>query len=296
MATGKKRIEDFIPDISDKEKKMPIPTRRKELRQIRITNEDYNIAYDFASKAYKEFGPLALSIVVFGSVAKGVPRPESDIDIIIVIDNVSQIWDQEVIAWYREELFNLVKAEKHRDRLHINTVSLSAFWDNVLQGDPAIINMLRYGVALVDLGFFEPLKYLLLSGRIKHSPEAIYTALNRTPWHMLRARIKTLSAIEDFYWAMIDAAQAALMIHGKTPPSPEHISQLLTDNFVKHRKLHQRYVDWYNELYHLTHAIKNNRVQRISGEEYDKWAKRTTEFTKVLEKLTRKGEGRYFKR
>ncbi len=287
---------DRLPDISDIERKLPIPTRRKELRQIRITREDYNIAYDLAGRIYKKFGPLVLSIVVFGSVAKGIPKPESDIDIIIVVDNVSQVWDQEVIAWYREELFNLLKVEKHRDRLHINTVSLSTFWDNVLNGDPAVMNMLRHGVALVDLGFFEPLKYLLYSGGIKHSPEAIYTVLNRTPWHILRAKIKTLSAIEDFYWAMVNAAHAALMIRGVMPPSPEYVSQLLTDHFVKHRKLQKTYVEWYDELYHLAHAIKNNRVQKISGEEYDKWAKRTAEFASIMEKLTRESEAEYFRK
>jgi predicted nucleotidyltransferase/uncharacterized protein (UPF0332 family) len=295
MVTGKD-IKRIFPDISEKEQKLPIPTRRKELRQIRIAREDYNIAYDFAGKVYKKFGPLVLSIVVFGSVAKGIPRPESDIDIIIVVDNVSQVWDEEVISWYREELFNLTKNEQYRDRVHINTVSLSSFWENVLAGEPAIINMLRYGVALVDLGFFEPLKYLLISGKIKHSPEAIYASMNRTPWHVLRARIKTLSAIEDFYWAMVDSSQAALMMHGRTPPSPEHISELLSDVFVRNRKLQKSYVEWFNELYLLAHAIQNNQVQHISGEAYDKWLRRTVEFTKVMENITKSGERSYFKK
>jgi predicted nucleotidyltransferase/uncharacterized protein (UPF0332 family) len=278
------------------EEKTPIPTRRAELRKIKIAREDYRVAYDFAGKIYKKFGPLVLSVVVFGSVTKMEAKPESDIDLAIIIDNVSQIWDEEIISYYREELFKLVRAEKYRDRLHVNTLTLSTFWDNIRAGDPAIINMLRYGVALVDLGFFEPLKYLLYLGRIKPTSEAIYTVLNRVPWHMLRARIKTLSAIEDFYWAMVDASHAALMTYKYTPPSPEHIGDMLTDAFVKHKKLSKTFVDWYAELYALSHDIKNHKIHKIDGEMFDKWYQRTVDFSKVMDKLVKDGEKEFLKK
>jgi predicted nucleotidyltransferase/uncharacterized protein (UPF0332 family) len=272
------------------EKKLPIPTKREELRKTSVTENDYKISYDFAAQIYKKFGSVVLSVVLFGSAAKATAKPESDIDIIIVTDNVSMVWDEEVISWYREELFKLIKANPNRDRLHVNTIALSAFWDNIRVGDPAIMNMLRYGVALVDLGFFEPLKFLLLQGRIRPSAEAIYTVLTRVPWHLLRARVKTLSAIEDLHWAMVDSAHAALMVRNQIPPSPEHIPRFLTEVFVKHQKIEKHFVQWYAELYEMTHAIKNHKVHRISGEEYEKWYKRTDQFTKVMERLAKEGE------
>jgi len=278
------------PEIKVPEQKLPIPTKREELRKIKVTQEDYKAAYDFAAKVYKKFGPLVLSIVLFGSAAKGEPKKESDIDIAIVIDNVSQVWDEEVISYYREELFKVLKADPNRDKFHVNTVTLSTFWDNIRVGEPAMLNMLRYGVALLDLGFFEPLKYLLLLGRIKPSAEAIYTVLNRTPWHQLRARIKLLSTIEDFYWAFVDSSHAALMTNGQTPPSPEHIAELLEETFVKHRRISRVYIDWFNELYNLQHNIKNHKVEQISGEMYDKWQKRAAQFTSIMERLTKSGE------
>jgi len=284
------------PKAEFPEEKIPIPTRRAELRKIKIAREDYRIAYDFAGKVWKKFGPLVLSVVVFGSVTKGEAKPESDIDIAIIVDNVSQVWDEEIISYYREELFKVVRAEKYRDRLHINTATLSTFWDNIRAGDPAIINMLRYGVALVDLGFFEPLKYLLYMGRIKPTSEAIYSVLNRTPWHMLRARVKTLSAIEDFYWAMVDSSHAALMTHGYTPPSPEHVGDMLTEAFVRTKKIPKTLVEWYNELYSLSHDIKNHKIHKIDGDVYDRWYKRAMEFAKVMEKLTKDGEKDFLKK
>ncbi len=279
-----------MADNKPTEKKLPLPTRRAELRKTSVSERDYKIAYEFAAKVYKKFGPVVLSVVLFGSAAKGTPKPESDIDIIVIVDNVSMVWDEEVISWYREELFKIIKIDPNRDLLHINTVTLSAFWDNVRSGDPAIMNMLRYGIALVDLGFFEPMKYLLLQGRIRPTAEAVYTVMTRVPWHLLRARVKTLSAIDDMYWAMVDSAHAALMIRNQTPPSPEHVPELLETIFVKTKKLDKQFIDWYSEMYELAHAIKNHKMHRISGEEYEKWYRRTEQFTKVMERLAKEGE------
>lgn len=279
------------------EKKLPIPTRRPELRKLSgITEKDYKAAYDFAAKVYKQFGSAVLSVVLFGSAAKGVAKVESDIDIIIIIDNVSMVWDEEVTAWYREELFKIVRVDPSRDQLHINTVTLSTFWDNIRAGDPAVINMLRYGVALVDLGFFEPLKFLLYQGRIRPSAEAVYTVLTRVPWHLLRSRVKTLSAIEDLYWAMVDSSHSALMVRGRIPPSPEHIAALLTEVFVNSKKLSKQHVEWYEELYQLAHDVKNHRIHRISGEDYEKWYRRADTFAKIMERLTKEGEREFLKK
>ncbi len=278
------------------EENIPIPTRRPELRALRVAPENYKTAYGFAGRIYKKFGPVVLSVVLFGSVAKGTAKKEADIDIVIVIDNVSMVWDQEVISWYREELFNLVKKEPARDKLHVNTITLSAFWDNVQVGDPAIINMLRYGVALVDLGFFEPLKFLLYQGRIKPTAESIFTVMNRTPWHLLRARIKSLSAVEDLYWAMVNASHAALMTAGLTPPSPEHVGDMLTEEFVKTKRISRVYVDWYEEMYQLAHDIKNAKINQISGKDYDIQLRRTQEFTSMMLKLTREREKEFLKK
>jgi predicted nucleotidyltransferase/uncharacterized protein (UPF0332 family) len=278
------------------EKKLPIPTKRDELRKTNVPEKDYKIAYDFAAKVYKQFGPVVLSVVLFGSAAKGTPKPESDVDVVIIVDNVSMVWDEEVVSWYREELFKIIKNDSNRDKLHVNTVALSAFWDNVRAGDPAVINMLRYGIALLDLGFFEPLKYLLMQGRIRPTAEAIYTVLTRVPMHLLRSRVKTMSAIDDLHWATVDSAHAALMVKGQTPPSPEHIAEMLTETYVKKNKLSKQYVDWYSELYIIAHNIKNHKVHRIEGDVLEKWYRRVHDFTRVMEKLAKEGEHDFLKK
>ena len=87
--------------LKKKKKKKSLEKKKK------ILNKDYDIAYDFSTKVYKKFKEVIKSIVLFGSVAKAEPVSKSDIDIIIIVDDASIRWDQELIAWYREaDLFN----------------------------------------------------------------------------------------------------------------------------------------------------------------------------------------------
>ena len=66
------------------------------------------------------------------------------------------------MAWYREELGKIITGNPYRKSLHVNTVKLSTWWDDMMKGDPVVINVLRYGDALIDFGgFFNPLKILL---------------------------------------------------------------------------------------------------------------------------------------
>jgi len=259
-----------------------------------ILEEDYKIAYSFATKLTKEFSRAEVikTVAMFGSVAKGRPKPESDIDIIVLVDDASVAWDQEGIAWYNAEIKKIAENIAGGDRLHINTVTLTNFWENMLVGEPVIINILRYGYPLVDVGIFEPFKALLMSGRLKLTPEAVYTVMSRVPWHTSRARIKLLGAVSDLYWAMVDSAHAPLIQAGFIPPSPEHVGEMLTKAFVNTNKLDKKYVHWYEEIYELAEKIKHNQITEVPGSMYDKMYERAEEFVKVMTKLLKVEENK----
>ena len=76
--------------------------------------EENDIAMDFAIKVYKKFNKMVKSVILFGSTIKQTAVAGSDIDIIIIIDDVSIKWDQELIAWYREELDNILKNNPYK--------------------------------------------------------------------------------------------------------------------------------------------------------------------------------------
>ncbi len=260
----------------------------KEFPTLNLTKE-YDIAYDFASKVCTKFDKLIKSVVLFGSTAKRLAAAGSDIDIIVIVDDCAIQWDEELVAWYREELGKVIQANPYRKALHINTVRLSTWWQDLLRGDPVVINVIRYGEPLIDSGgFFIPLKVLLQQGKIRSTAEAIYTALQRAPLHMLRSKASVLNAIEGLYWAMVDSAHAALIAAKQVPPSPEHIGEMLTEQFVKQKMLNPRLIVWYNEMYAMAHKILHGDVREIKGNDIDLWHARTDEFVRTMAELIKR--------
>ncbi len=265
MVKGKKDSGKVV------KKNMEFPT-------LKIVGER-EIAADFAMKVYEKFDQMIKSIVLFGSSAKKVSTPDSDIDIIVIIDDVSVRWDSELIAWYREELGKLIKANPYSRSLHINSVKLSTWWEDVMRGDPVVINVLRYGDALVDFGgFFNPLRILLRDGRIRSTPESIYTLLQRAPGHLTRAKQSMLAVVDGLYWTMVDAAHAALIAADVMPSSPEDIPNVLRETFVKTKKLNKKFVDYYEEVHSVAKDIVHGNLTFVKGKNLDDWFEKADSF------------------
>ena len=248
----------------------------------------HDIAFDFATKVYKKFRDVIKAIAVFGSVPKAQTNPKRDIDMIIIIDDCTINWDDELIAWYREELAKLLIAQNYKKEIHINTVTLTAFWDEVRAGEPLVINVIRYGEPIIDLGgFFDPLKVLLARGKIRPSPEAVYTTMERSLKHLARANGSILGSVEGFYWAMVDSSHAALMAYKIVPPSPENIPELLKTNFVDKKILSKEYLQWFEDVRKKAKAILYGETTRLSGKELDELQHKAEDFVNKLNELTK---------
>jgi predicted nucleotidyltransferase len=268
-------------------KKQEKKINEKNISSLQLKNEE-DIAMDFAIKVYQKFNKIVKSVVLFGSTIKRDATAGSDIDIIIIIDDVSINWDQELIAWYREELSNILKSNPYKKEIHINTIKLSTWWSDLMKGDPVVINVIRYGKSMIDLaGFFEPLKFLLMKGEIKSTPEAIYNCLQRAPIHMSRSKAAELSSIEGLYWAMVDSAQAALIAAKVSPPSPEHIPGNLKEIFADSGKLKIKYVIDFRDLHILHKKIMHGEIKDLKGVEIDAWQDKTKDFVDVMAQLVK---------
>ena len=272
-------------------KKAVAKSSKKDFPTLNLKLES-DIAMDFATKIYENFNKMVKSVVLFGSSAKQTAVAGSDIDIIILLDDVTIKWDDELIAWYREELNRILRKNPYQKSLHINTIKISTWWEDLMRGDPVVINVLRYGEAMIDFaGFFEPLKFLLLNGKIKSTPEAVYNCLQRAPTHILRSKAAELNSIEGLYWAMVDSSHAALISAGISPASPEHIPRDLKEVFVDSGKLKIKYVAWYRDLLILHKGITHGEINDLKGVEIDMWQDRTQEFMKVMAELVNQSVG-----
>lgn len=246
----------------------------RKLAQKNITRypqEDIQIARQFATIMYKELGGLLSGVVLFGSTVT-TPGKARDVDILIILDDVRVQFSKVLIDTYR------IIAEKAiaetSQRLHIQSMKLTAFWEYIRAGDPIAVNILRNGVALVDTGFFDPLQALLDQGRIRPSEESVWTYFTMAPASLHRSKMNILTAAVDLYWAAIDAAHAALMAQGDIPPTPSHVSSMLRT----HLKASRQDAKTMDMLYDLFKKITHRDIKEISGLDYDRYRKITEKF------------------
>ena len=122
-------------------------SREKPL-EFSVSEDSYDVARKFSKIVYKEFGDFIKAIVLFGSVAKKSKNPK-DIDILIIIDDVKFKLSQDIVETYRIIVEKAV-SETDQERLHIQSMKFSNFWEYMRAGDPVAINILRYGIALID--------------------------------------------------------------------------------------------------------------------------------------------------
>lgn len=204
----------------------------------------------------------------------------------MVIDDVTIMPTQELVEAYRIIVERLVT--EITTRLHITTIKLTTFWEYVRAGDPVGMNILRDGVALLDTGFFDPLRALLARGRIRPSEEAVWTYFARAPRTLHNAKWHVLQAAIDMYWAVIDAAHAALMMLGETPPSPDHVAALLEEKFIKPNHLPKKYANTVSRFYILQKKILHREIREIKGEHLDVLFREAQEFIETIDGLINK--------
>jgi predicted nucleotidyltransferase/uncharacterized protein (UPF0332 family) len=259
--------------------KFDIP--RKEHPNIeKYERHEVDTSHKFANEIYKEMGSLIRAVVLFGSAARKKTSVKSDVDVLVIIDDLTISLSPEVVEAYRVIVNKAIV--KVSTRLHITTLRFTSFWEYIRNGDPIGINILRDGVALIDSGFFEPLQALLKKGRIRPTSESIWTYYIRAPntlhnsrWHLLQASI-------DLYWAVIDSAHAVLMKYGEIPPTPEHVADLLEHKLVRKRLLEKKYVITMRNFYKLMKMITHREIKEIRGEEYERYYRQAESFVKRM--------------
>lgn len=250
-------------------------------KESNFKKEDLDIAYSFAKQIYDEFGTFLKAVILFGSVAKNEQKQGSDIDILIIVDDISIEMTSEIVETYRIITEKIIA--KTSFRLHVTSLKFTTFYEYVVAGDPIAINMLRDGSALIDTGFFLPLKALLLSGKIRPTQESIWSYYSKAPIIITNSQSLILQATVDLYWAVIDSAHAALMFVGEIPPSPDHISEMFQKTLVAKGKIEIKYAHILHDFYTLAKSIIHRDIVKVSGTEYDRYKEYAEDFVKRMQ-------------
>ena len=244
--------------------------------------ENLKIAREFSKEILKEFNELARAIVLFGSNTQNTLKKNSDIDIMIVLDNVSVFVSPELREAY-SIITKKLNANVGKNKIHLMTMNLSDLWDMCRKGDPVIINVLRYGLPIFDRDLIEPLQYLLEIGRIRPTRESIHNYVARSQTLLNETNKHVQSGAMDLYYSLIDMVHATLMTFGKTPPSPKEMPKIFAKTFENNKRLfsYSKDIDY---VYKIAKKIEHGKGE-LSGSELDKLKKKVSTIMNNLKKI-----------
>ena len=257
--------------------------KKPKFQEKKYSETDIEIAYKFTKKVHKEFGTFLRAAVLFGSSAAPGAKGGTDIDILLIVDDVVYMLTPEIVEAYRVIIEKTIGDVSKN--LHITTLKFTSFWEYIKIGDPVAINMLRNGVALLDTGFFYPLQLLLHQGRIRPTKEAVMSYFQRAPTTLFNSKWHILQATLDLYWACIDAAHASLMKMGEMPSAPKDVSVAMTEKLVKKGLIHKKYPKTMEKFYKLSKMILHREMKNIPGAEFDKLYLEAKDFVEAMRKI-----------
>lgn len=255
-----------------------------------VMDKEVRIIYDFTTKIFKEFGTFIKTVALYGSFIRNQIESDSDVDVLILIDDASVQLTPKLMDYYEKELANILKQEGSPLKIHANTLTLSEFWEGVRMGDPIIINIIRDGVPVADTGFFSPVKLLLEKGKIRPSEEAVDFSMSRAYLHLINYRRLLLDAANELYWTVTDAGHALLMREGIVPPTPRDIPTMMTEKLVKKGKVSDKDVKLVETLYNMMKEITHGKLERITGNQLDSIDGQVEDYLEKMKNLLIKPE------
>jgi predicted nucleotidyltransferase len=223
------------------------------------------------------------SLVLFGSAARGEENENSDIDVLVIVD------DTDSVPFERVEK-SLLRLDKTSDKISLEVIRLVDFWNGVRLGSPVIINMIRDGDPIHDTGMFHPLKRLLEMGAITPSIEMIERYRDRVPKRIERIKgNKMIMVFEDCFYAFVESASVPIILSGLIPPKPEDTSKVLR-SIMRKLKIKGINIKNLDEIMKLRKKFKYKKIEEVTGIDLDIWLSKAEGFIKEMNDLSLKIE------
>jgi predicted nucleotidyltransferase/uncharacterized protein (UPF0332 family) len=244
-----------------------------------------------ASEVLKQYDGLIKAIWIYGSaVRKGEFKPTSDIDMMILLDDITQKVTSAKMGEVDDMVGELCKAIKKETKVNVHPQppkKLSDWWDLLRGGEPLAFTSMRDAIPIYDpSGYIEPLQRLLRSGQLHGTWERAQMLLERAPYRLESAKKIFMNDITaDLLLAMVESGQAVLMFSGVAPATAPTMGVELRKHFVNKKLLEGGYVEMYEDFYDVTKKIEHGELTKISGKELDKWIKRAKSFLIRMQEL-----------
>src|SRR3989344_5388520 len=189
----------------------PKGDKKVQVKQEAFRKKQLALANKFKDEVLKRYSNIVKAIVLFGSLTRGDFHEKSDIDMLVVIDDVTARFTPEMKDEFDDRLYDIAESMTVQPAW-----LLSEFWDMARIGHPLLFTIVRDGWALYDTGFFIPVRKLLELGKIPTTLEAVEKFMEASPQKISRVENAKLYMIaEDLYYAMLNCSQAVLMYLGQ---------------------------------------------------------------------------------
>ncbi len=276
------------PAISKKQAKAVSKPKKKELsekQKEKIKKEVFEKAEEFKKQCLKKYKDIVKTIFVFGSYLRKDFTEESDLDILILLDDTKMRVTDEFKESVADNLFKTAK--KLDSRLHIQPPwTITEFWDMVRVSHPLLMTVLRDGWALYDQGFFIPMKKLLERGKIPASLESIELLMISAPKKIERAKnVRLYQVSEDCYYAMLNSSQAVLMYLGKQVPDPKATPKAVKEYLVDTKMLPREYYKILEKVIKFRKDVEHKKVKEITGAKVDEFLEKAEDYVKEMRKI-----------
>lgn len=249
------------------------------------------------SLVLRKFEKYVASYVLGGSLVRGTAGKDSDVDVFVVIDDtdVKRMPRMELLEKLRGIILDYIREATAlagvQNILNVQVWLLTDFWQRVKDAEPVAFTFIRDGIPLWDRGTFIPWKLLLLTGRIKPSPEAVDTYMKQGDQTEEFVKRRLMDTMVDIFWGVVTPTQAMMMLAGEAPPVPKTIVDDVRKVFVEKEKIMsldnlktlEKTVKMYKDYEH-------GKLKEISGKEIDALLKEALEYQKMLKELRKKIE------
>ncbi len=244
----------------------------------------------------ERYGSKIKAIWTYGSYARGTMNSGSDIDILILLDDVSQkigVAVQNDIFTFAQFIGNKIKKEnKIKNEFHFQPPrTLTDWWDLLRSGEPWVYTGMHDAKILYDpSGFVEPIKRLLNEGRIYATKEKSIALLRRAKsrYESLHKKI-LIDVMSKILRVMVETSQAVLMYYGEPPLYDEMLLSKM--KYLADKKLiKDKYFLYLEDIYKVNELIKSGDMGTLRIRDVERYINRGMEFIGGMEKLFEKLE------
>ena len=254
-------------------------------KQEAFRKKQLALANRFKEEVLKRYKNIVKAIVIFGSFTRQDFHEKSDIDMLVVIDDVTARFTPEMKDDFDDRLYDIAKSISENMTVQPAWL-LSEFWDMARIGHPLLFTIVRDGWALYDTGFFIPVRKLLELGKIPTTLEAVEKFMETAPQKINRVETAKLYMVaEDLYYSMLNSSQAVLMYIGQNPPSPKHTPIDVKEHLVADNLLEENYLRDLENVIEFRKQVEHKEVKDITGQQLDEFIQKAKQYVSRMEQL-----------